>query len=203
MCASSGRCQRYARNLLSTSWFALGGAALRLGCFSRPLSSGSRLPRRRLLCGSDSDRSFMSRLVETDLAATRDGDGRQASPAYVANFRALHALVLKSGDRCLNVVAHQVQLVIDLAIRRVDAELCRGHREDDPSVAHINEWKLKHIAKKCADFVGIGGVNQRVYSCNHGDGILAPTLKVATISLHGSRHPPESVARSVKSSVCL
>jgi hypothetical protein len=31
-----------------------------------------------------------------------------------------------------------------------------------------------------------------VYSCNHGDGILAPTLKAAIMSLHAMRHPPES-----------
>src|SRR2546423_347922 len=73
------------------------------------------------------------RLVEAELGTTGQGQGRDRSPPLLVYRAGPHTLVVQRRDGRVEVVAHQVQLVPELAVGRVRRQFGGWQREDQPT----------------------------------------------------------------------
>lgn len=65
--------------------------------------------------------------IDRELRAVRQEDYRRKSPALVGDIPGyLDSLASQLGEGVLNVVAHEVELVMTRSVSRVNGELCRG-----------------------------------------------------------------------------
>src|SRR5215216_3457131 len=107
------------------------------------------------------DRHWMARLVDPELRATRKRYLRHATPRLFLNCPYRQAFASKLGDRCLDVVAHQVQLVIFLSLGGMNSDLRRRRGEDQPAAAGIDSRETKDVAEECACRFVLLRVDQR------------------------------------------
>ena len=96
----------------------------------------------------------MARLVDADRSATRQGEVRQQSPSFVLHRLAVEDMRLHPRDKGFDVIAHEVQLVHVVLLRRMDSNLRWRQAEDQPSVSDIDVRQAKHVAQKRA--IGLG-----------------------------------------------
>jgi hypothetical protein len=91
-------------------------------------------------------------LVDGQFLAVGQADGGQDSPALVGGFPGdLDALAPQVGQRGLDVVAHQVELVTGgVPVGRVHGQLGRGHREDEPAAARVDRGQVQDIREERA-----------------------------------------------------
>lgn len=75
-----------------------------------------------------------------------------------------------------NVVAHQVQLVVGVAVRGMGGELGGREGEDQPTAARVDPAELEHITKERPVGIGVAGENDGV---NAGDHHLASLNRCA------------------------
>jgi Lrp/AsnC family leucine-responsive transcriptional regulator len=108
------------------------------------------------------------RLVEAELASSGQLDRRHQPEALVADRTAeLDSLPRQRVDSRMDLVAHEIELVMATVVCGVCGQFCRREGEDEPAVSCINPWKLEHITEERADGVRIRGVDDRVGSGNH------------------------------------
>jgi len=92
------------------------------------------------------------RFVEGELAAVWQLDRCAEPPAFVADRAAeLDALALELGDRRVDVIAHEIELVMAGVVGRVDGQLGGRESEDEPAVAGVDRRELEDVADECAD----------------------------------------------------
>jgi len=92
---------------------------------------------------------------------------REQAIALVPNWLAGNFMSFHLGDEGLYVVAHQVELVHVVLLRRVHRYFGWGQSEDQPSVAHIHIRELKHIAQKLAVNFSVLAINDRMCASDH------------------------------------
>src|SRR5512134_2499859 len=83
----------------------------------------------------------------------------------------LNTFRLELPDGCLDVVAHQGELVANArfegrALGWVHAELCRGQREDQPAFACIDVLPAEYITERRPERLGFARVEQDVRADN-------------------------------------
>jgi hypothetical protein len=71
-------------------------------------------------------------LVEADLAPTRKLDLGYRAPSGFLYIRAVNSLLREGGHLGLEAIAHEIQLVTTVAVRRVYGQFRRGQGEDQP-----------------------------------------------------------------------
>jgi hypothetical protein len=124
----------------------------------------------------------MSWLVESDLATAGQPKLRQQAEALVADLlRELDPLGAQLLDRRANVLAHQVQLVVGIAVSGMSGKLGGREGEDQPPSAGIDRGEIEHLAKEGSVRSSIAGENDRVNADDHRAGIVNPG--VVSISL--------------------
>src|SRR6266568_851997 len=122
--------------------------------------------------GSGCQRRRVARLVEGELRAVGQPDRGQQAPALVGDLLGdRHALGPQAGERLVDVVAHQVQLMAALA-GGVHGKLGRWHGEDEPAAARVHRGQPERVGEECPDLVGFGGERDRVQAGDH-DQIVA------------------------------
>lgn len=80
----------------------------------------------------------MLRLVEADLAPTRELELRYRAPSGFLHIRASDSLLQEGGHLGLEVIGHEIQLMTTVAVRRVYGQLRRGQGEDQPPVPGVH-----------------------------------------------------------------
>src|SRR5205823_881302 len=72
------------------------------------------------------------------------------------------------GDRGVDVVAHEVQLVAARAVGRMHGDLGRWRGEDEPAVPGIHVAEAEEILQEAPVGLGIAAVDDGVESVDHG-----------------------------------
>ena len=121
----------------------------------------------------------VARLVEAHLAGARNLETRH-EPIALVGYRGheLHALGFQVRDRAVYVVAHQEEEMLSDAQSppgpRVEGELRRGEREDQPAVACIDGGQPENITDERAGGLGVLRKDNGVSSCDHVRSNLSP-----------------------------
>src|SRR5439155_26437820 len=79
----------------------------------------------------------------------------------------LHTLRDKIPDRRLDVVAHQVQLGLHLAVGRVYRDFCWRESEDQPPSSHIDVFEAQHVSDEGSVSSGVSAEDDRVAPADH------------------------------------
>src|SRR5687768_15049364 len=115
----------------------------------------------------------MARLVNAELAATGKRKLGQQPPAHVLHRPAGDVLLLHlRGERC-DIVAHQIELMQVIFIRRMDGDFRRRQSEDEPAVADIDVRQLQDVPEELAVGRGIRAVDDGMRPSDHGKSLLA------------------------------
>src|SRR5207237_7970949 len=88
----------------------------------------------------------------------------------------LDALRAQVGDRRIDVVAQEVERVIRLAVRRMNADLGRRQREDQPAVARVDMLPAEHVAQRRSERIRLRCEEQHVRSSDQGPYSLLDAL---------------------------
>ena len=92
------------------------------------------------------------RLVEAEFVAVGHPDGSRKPPAFLTDGSAdVDALAFELSDGRLDVIAHEVELVVTSIVRWMGGQLCGREREDRPPLARIRRRKLEHVSKERAN----------------------------------------------------
>ncbi len=123
----------------------------------------------------------MPGLVDGQFPAIRQADRSEQPPALIGyTARHLHSFVLQSGERGVNVVAHQVELMPAVAVGWMNSKLGRGQGEDEPASARVGRRQAQHVREERTHLFGIGGEHDRMNAGNN-TAILAATRPVTTL----------------------
>src|SRR5688500_289154 len=123
----------------------------------------------------------MPRFVQADLASAWNPDPcHQAVPLVGDRRDALDALLAQLGDRSFKVVAHEKEFVLPdhppPARARMDGELGRRQREDQPALARIDPGESEDDAQERARRVGVLGEENRVCARYHNEILITSAL---------------------------
>src|SRR5690242_10016391 len=112
----------------------------------------------------------MTRLINPQFLTTRERNLGHAAPRLLLNVANRQPFLSQLDDGGLDVVAHQVQLVVLVALRRVNGKLGRGRGKDQPAMPGVDRRKVENIAKEPTSVVILLRVNECVYADDSHDG---------------------------------
>jgi hypothetical protein len=99
------------------------------------------------------------RLIDAELSAARKRHLREQTPALVLDWAASDVLRLHILDECLDVVAHQIELVHVVLVGRMHGHFRWRQSENQPSLAHVDVRECEHVAQERAVGTGIRAVD--------------------------------------------
>jgi hypothetical protein len=112
-------------------------------------------------------------LVQSELGAARHPNGGEQAPSPVGDWvHVLHSSVGQIGERALDVVAGEIELVSRLAVSGMDGDLGRREREDQPPFAGIDAGEPEGVAKESSIRLRIAAVEDEVCTFDHGSLLL-------------------------------
>ena len=115
----------------------------------------------------------MPRLVQAQFAAAGKADAGQPAPGLLGGRRAAHPMIGQHLHRGVQVVAHQVHLVMR-RVRRMHRHLRGRKLEDQPPPADIDMPVAQCVPKERTIGLGVAAVNDDVSTRDHvGDGTPA------------------------------
>ncbi len=91
----------------------------------------------------------MLRLIKADLASTGKLHLRNGTPSCFLNFGAFNVLLREGSHFGFQIVAHEIEFVETVLIRRVECGFCRRQSEDQPAMARIHGFEPEDVAEKC------------------------------------------------------
>ena len=124
----------------------------------------------------------MTWLVDRKLRAVRQADGREKPPALIGDIPyhfGSPALQLGEGD--LDVVTHEVELMMAYTVSWVNRKLGRRQSENEPASARIDRRHAQYVSEERADLLGFGREHDRMYSGDHA-AILAEVGPVVVLT---------------------
>jgi len=137
----------------------------------------------------------MPGLVDGELRAVWQADCREKPPALIGDIPGhFDALAPQLGEGDLNVVTHEVQLVMAGAVSWVNGKLGRGQSENEPASARVGRRHAHDVCKERADLLSFRREHDRVYSVDHG-AILAAARAVVVLWPAGSRSRSQAPVR--------
>jgi len=80
----------------------------------------------------------MLRLVEADLAPTGELELRYRAPSGFFYMRAVHSFLQEGGHLGPKVIAHEIQLMATVGVRRMYGQFRRGQGKDQPPVPGVH-----------------------------------------------------------------
>jgi hypothetical protein len=114
-------------------------------------------------------------LVESEVGSARDGEGGHKAPSLVADRSGeLNPLLLQLLDRSLDVVAHQIELMVAIRLRGMDRKLRWRELEDEPLASGVNRRKAEYIANECPGGFRIVREDDCVRPDDHSTSLLFP-----------------------------
>src|SRR5437588_8435532 len=83
------------------------------------------------------------------------------------HFRALNSFRIKRGDRCLQIFAHQIQLVLVVLFTGMTGDFCWRQGEYQPAVTGIDRMKTQDVFEERSIGICVFAVNDYVGSIDH------------------------------------
>src|SRR5260370_10128323 len=90
----------------------------------------------------------MLRLVETDFASARKPDHGDRAPSGFLHFRTTDTLRRECRDLGLQIVTHEIELVLVTLFGGMNRQFCRRQREDEPSVASVHGGESENVPEE-------------------------------------------------------
>jgi hypothetical protein len=115
-------------------------------------------------------------LVKTNVTSTGQPDPGHRTPPCFFHFRTADALFLERHYQCLQIGAHQIELVPDISFGGMDGQFRRRQREDEPTVPRVNGRKTKDLLEEGPISRRISAVNDHVGTKDHELAPLAPII---------------------------
>jgi len=110
----------------------------------------------------------MPGLVNGKFRAIRQADRGQQPPALIGDIpRHFGSLAPQLGQGGQDVVAHEVELVMALAVSGMNSELGRGQGENEPASARVRRRHAEHVSEERTDLLGLRGEHDGVHSGYH------------------------------------
>ena len=107
-------------------------------------------------------------LIQAELSAARKGDCTGSAPAYLADgFGKLDALLSELLDGLLDVLTHEVEIVPGRPVGRMDRDLSRRKRENEPPSASINFVACKDFLQDSPGLFRGPGIDKRMCAVDH------------------------------------
>src|SRR5208282_2952435 len=128
-------------------------------------------------------------LVDADFAAAGERERGELSPTLLVYIRDSYVLRLQIVQRCGEVVAHEVELVLVVLFGIVECGFGGREGEDQPAVACVNGREFEDIAKEGAVGFGVFGVDHDVCAVDHG----CAWLRVRATELRSAGQPRAAV----------
>jgi hypothetical protein len=82
---------------------------------------------------------------------------------------AIDTALFHGGDKSLDVVAHQIELVNVVLFRRVNGDLGRRQAKDKPALTGVDVGEPQNIAEKSTVRIRVLAVNDRMGANDHSD----------------------------------
>ena len=111
----------------------------------------------------------MTGLVDAEPSTSWQGDLSHQAVSLVLHRIARNTHISHLGDKSLDVVAHEVELVHVVLLGRVNGEFGRRQSEDEPASAHIDVAEPQDVAQKGAVCIRLGAVDDGVSTDDHDD----------------------------------
>jgi hypothetical protein len=126
----------------------------------------------------------MPGLINSKLRAVRQADRGQKPPALIRDITChFDSLAPQLGQGGLNVVTHEVELVMACTVSWVNGKLGRGQSENEPASARVSRRHAQYVCKERAHLRGIWGKHDGMYARDH-TAILTVDPAVAVICPH-------------------
>ena len=110
----------------------------------------------------------MPGLINSKLRAVRQAERGQKPPALIRDVTChFDSLAPQLGQGGLNVVTHEVELVMACTVSWVNRKLGRGQSENEPASARVSRWHAQYVCEECAHLRGIRGKHDGMYSRDH------------------------------------
>ena len=121
----------------------------------------------------------MPGLVNGKLRAVRQADCCEKPPALIGDIPGhFGSLAFQLGEGGLNVVTHEVELVMARTVSRVNSKLGRGQSENEPASARVYRRHAYHVCEERADLLSFRRKHDRMYSGDHAAIVAAGTVKI-------------------------
>ena len=82
------------------------------------------------------------------MASARERYLSQTAPLFLMNLAAPDLLCRHLGYECVHVVAHEVELMYIISLRRVKRYFRRRKGKDEPSSAYVDTGESDNVAKE-------------------------------------------------------
>src|SRR5438874_2595075 len=116
-------------------------------------------------------------LVDRQIRAARQLDRGEQTPALVTRRRGdRDAPGGQVRQRLLDVVAHQVELVLPRPVSGVNGDLGRRQLEEQPAITGVDPGKSEHVADEDPVGLRVGAVENDMCSVNH----VSPSLSCSS-----------------------
>ena len=90
----------------------------------------------------------MQRLRHTNLASSRERNVSQTPPLFFLNLAAPDLLCRHLGYECVHVVAHEVEFMDIISLRRVKRHFRRRKGKDEPTSAYVDTGESDNVAQE-------------------------------------------------------
>ena len=110
----------------------------------------------------------MPGLIDGKLRAVRQADCRKKPPALVGDISChLGSLAPQFGEGGLDIVTHEVKLVMTVTVSWMNRELGRRQSEDEPASARVDRRHAEYVREERTDLLSFGGEHDRMHSGDH------------------------------------
>jgi hypothetical protein len=116
----------------------------------------------------------MCRLINTEGSTTGEGEVGELAPPLVLQLGADNSPLRHRQDECVDVLAHQKQLVPTAGFSWMYGQLGGRQGKDQPAMPGIDVRILEHIAEEGSVCLSVGAVENDVGSTDHGPTLFRP-----------------------------
>jgi len=107
-------------------------------------------------------------LIDGEFAAVRQADCGEQAPALIGDVpRHFRSFVPQLGECGMDVVTHQVKLVVAVPVGWMNGKLSRSHDEDEPASARVYRRQAQHFSEERPDLLSFRGEHDRMHAGDH------------------------------------
>ena len=114
----------------------------------------------------------------------------------IADGAARDPFLDETGHLRPQVVAHEIELMLAIALSGMAGEFRGWRGKDQPSTAGIDGGKAKHVPEKGPVGLGVACVDDGMHACNHGHLHRCGAVVLFLVGEFRALEPPETAARS-------
>src|SRR5262249_34948943 len=109
----------------------------------------------------------VTRLIDTEFSASWECDLCEQSPTEILHGSARNVVVRHFRNERFDVIAHEIELVNIVLLRRMDGKFSRRQAENEPPMPDIHAGKFQNVSQESTIGFGIGAVDNRMRAVDH------------------------------------